>query len=148
MAEPIIYRNQKTYFVSPGQPDPKAVLETTADPFGVGEHDKSIRKQASYALSDPSECTKSLPSSLPSSSSRLERQREGSPDKPWIPASLLGYKFIHITRHMSGLLPAVVPGLFEERDSYADTPRQAYHPSYWTGRLVGPNYGPRSEEVH
>jgi len=32
VAEPIIPRNQKTRFISPGQTDPKATIKTAADP--------------------------------------------------------------------------------------------------------------------
>jgi len=77
------------------------------------------------------------------------RRRKGSPAEPWIPASLVNYNHDPVTRSVPTPLPAVVPSTFEERNSYDDTPSQAYHPSCWTGRLVGPSYSytPRSEEV-
>jgi hypothetical protein len=75
------------------------------------------------------------------------RRRKGSPTEQWVPASLVNFNLEPITRPASIPLPAVVPGTFEERNSYEDTPLQAYHPSCWAGRLVGPSYGPRSEEV-
>ena len=75
------------------------------------------------------------------------RRRKGSPIEPWVPASLVNFNLDPITRSVPTPLPAVVPSMFEERNSYADTPLQAYHPSCWTGRLVGPSYAPGSEEV-
>lgn len=75
------------------------------------------------------------------------RRRKGSPVEPWVPASLVNFNLEPITRSVPTPLPAVVPSMFEERNSYADTPSQAYHPSCWTGRLVGPSYVPRNEEV-
>jgi len=78
------------------------------------------------------------------------RRRKGSPSEPWVPASLVNFNLQSVTRSvLSTPLPAAVPSKFEERNSFADTPPQAYHPSWWTGSLVGPSYHPppRSEEV-
>jgi len=76
------------------------------------------------------------------------RRRKGSPSEPWIPASLVNFNLQPVTRSILPIpLPAAIPSKFEERNSYADTPPEPYHPSYWTGSLVGPSYLPRSEEV-
>ncbi|KAF9654235.1 hypothetical protein BDM02DRAFT_3106535 [Thelephora ganbajun] len=75
------------------------------------------------------------------------RRRKDSPAEPWIPASLVNFNLDPVTRSVPTPLPAVVPSMLEERNSYEDTPLQAYHPSCWTGHLVGPSYTPRSEEV-
>lgn len=75
------------------------------------------------------------------------RRRKGSPAEPWIPASLVNFNLDPITRSAPTPLPAAVPSTSEERNSFADTPLQAYHPSWWTGRLVGPSHVPRNEEV-
>ncbi|KAF9786871.1 hypothetical protein BJ322DRAFT_1052390 [Thelephora terrestris] len=76
-----------------------------------------------------------------------KRRRKGSPTEPWIPASLANFNLDPTTRHAPTPLPAVVPSTFEERNSYAETPSQAYHPSCWTGTLVGPSHVPRNEEI-
>ena len=75
------------------------------------------------------------------------RRRKGSPPEPWIPASLVSFNLDPATSFASTPLPAVAPSTGEERNSYEDTPLEAYHPSCWTGRLVGPSYSPRSEEI-
>lgn len=76
------------------------------------------------------------------------RRRKGSPAEPWVPASLVSFNLYPITGPAPTPLPAVVrtPDGSEERDSYDNTPLQAYHPSCWTGQLVGPSYAPKSEE--
>jgi len=75
------------------------------------------------------------------------RRRKGSPAEPWIPASLVNFNLDPTTSTSSTPLAAAVPSTCEERNSFADTPLQAYHPSCWTGRLVGPSHVPRNEEV-
>jgi len=79
------------------------------------------------------------------------RRRKGSPTEPWIPASLVNFNHEPNPNMRSAPtpLPAVVPSTFEERNSYEETPLQAYHPSCWPGHLVGPSYTltPRGEEV-
>jgi len=76
------------------------------------------------------------------------RRRKGSPTEPWVPASLVKFNLDPVTGSVPTPLPAVVPNPNkpEERNSYDNTPLQAYHPSCWTGRLVGPSYAPRREE--
>lgn len=76
-----------------------------------------------------------------------KRRRKDSPTEPWIPASLVNFNLDPATKYTPTPLPAVVPGTCEERNSYADTPSQAYHSRYWTGTLVGPNHIPRSEDM-
>lgn len=75
------------------------------------------------------------------------KRRKGSPAEPWIPASLVNFNLEPATMYVPTPLPAAVPDTSEERNSYADTPLQAYHPSCWTGGLVGPSYVPRSDEI-
>jgi len=76
-----------------------------------------------------------------------KRRRKGSPAEPWVPHSLVRFNLDPASRSASTPLPAAVPSTSEERNSYDDTPLQAYHPSCWTGRLVGPSYTQRSEEA-
>lgn len=79
---------------------------------------------------------------------KIQRKRRRSPAaEPWIPASLVHFKLDPTSTYVSTPLPAVVPSTSEERNSYADTPSQAYHPSCWTGHLVGPSYIPKAEEM-
>ena len=81
-------------------------------------------------------------------SAQYRRRRKGSPTEPWIPASLVNFNLDPVTGSVPTPLPAVVPNpnKLEERNSYDNTPLQAYHPSCWTGQLVGPSYVPRAEE--
>ena len=75
------------------------------------------------------------------------RRRKSYPVEPWIPASLVSFNLEPEPKSVPTPLPAVVPGIYEERNSYADTPLEAYHPSCWTGNLVGPSYALRSDEL-